>query len=211
MNQLSDKVNQLTSDLVDGIPERAQISFDFEDSASFGAQLGIDVLEVSKSFEKPLFRNIFFTLECGCRLIIQGSNGSGKTTLNRITMGLENPVHGTVTVYGNSRFGYLADSKAFAIYNLQNFGIHTWHDLSSPFKSLSARCRRKAQLCQIITRKSSILVLDEPTTHIDFPSLEVRGLLLNFPGIIMATTNERYFIKKLATRVLNVTDFHACS
>lgn len=107
MNQLSDKVNQLTSDLVDGIPERAQISFDFEDSASFGAQLGIDVLEVSKSFEKPLFKNIFFTLECGCRLIIQGSNGSGKTTLNRITMGLENPVHGTVTVYGNSRFGYL--------------------------------------------------------------------------------------------------------
>lgn len=61
-------------------------------------------------------------------------------------------------------------------------------------------------------RKSSILVLDEPTTHIDFPSLEViEDSLLNFPGIIIVTTHDRYFMEKLATRVLNVSDYQACS
>lgn len=235
VNQLSDKVNQLTCDLVDVIPERSHISFDFEDLNSFGAQLGIDVAGLSKSFDKPLFSNISFTLNSGCRLILQGPNGSGKTTLLRLIMGFENPDHGSVTVYGHGRLGYLdqeqenldlekspieliqddplidtgkANSKSFAIYNLQSFGIYTWHDLSSPLKSLSVGCRRKAQLCQIIMRKSSILILDEPTNHIDFPSLEsIEDSLLNFPGIIIAATHDRYFTEKLATKTINILDY----
>lgn len=96
-----------------------------------------------------------------------------------------------------------ANLKSFAIHNLQSFGIYTWHDLSSPLKSLSVGCRRKAQLCQIIMRKSSILILDEPTNHIDFPSLEsIKDSLLNFPGIIIAATHDRYFTEKLATKLL---------
>lgn len=101
-----------------------------------------------------------------------------------------------------------ANLKSFAIHNLQSFGIYTWHDLSSPLKSLSVGCRRKAQLCQIIMRKSSILILDEPTNHIDFPSLEsIEDSLLNFPGIIIAATHDRYFTEKLATKTINILDY----
>lgn len=235
VNQLSDKINQTMNDLVDVIPERSHISFDFEDSAFFASQIGINVSEVTKSFDKPLFKNISFTLKSGCRLIIQGPNGSGKTTLNRIIMGLENPDHGIVTINGHGRLGFLdqeqenldldkspieliqddplidigrTNPKSFAIRSLQSFGIYTWHDISTPLRLLSVGCRRKVQLCQIIMRKSSILVLDEPTNHIDFPSLEImEDSLFNFPGIIIATTHDRYFTEKLGTEVLNLSDY----
>jgi ATPase subunit of ABC transporter with duplicated ATPase domains len=99
-------------------------------------------------------------------------------------------------------------SEKEAIKNLSNFGVYTWHDLKNPLKTLSIGCRRKAQLCQIIMRKSSILLLDEPTNHIDFTSLEaIEGALLNFPGIIIAATHDRYFTEKVGTRVLNLSDF----
>lgn len=82
------------------------------------------------------------------------------------------------------------------------------HDLKSPLKNLSVGCRRKSQLCQIIMRKCSMLVLDVPTNHIDFPSLEViEDALLKFPGIIIATTHDRYFTKKVATRVIDFLNY----
>ncbi|CAI4058919.1 hypothetical protein SUVZ_04G0030 [Saccharomyces uvarum] len=231
VNQLSDKVEQLNDNLVEVIPDRSQISFDFDNLPAFSSLLGIAVTEVSKSYEKQIFTNVSFTLTKGEKLVIQGPNGSGKTTLNRIIMGLIEPDHGTVSISGNAVVGYLdqeqenlpmekspielleEDNKINAsrqteIRNLRDFGIYKWHDLKSPLKNLSVGCRRKSQLCQIIMRKCSILVLDEPTNHIDFPSLEViEDALLTFPGIIIATTHDRYFTEKIATRVIDFSNY----
>lgn len=231
VNQLSDKVEHLNDNLVEVIPERSQISLDFDDLPAFSSLLGITVTELSKSYERQIFSNVSFTLTKGERLIIQGPNGSGKTTLNRILMGLTEPDHGTVSISGNAIVGYLDQeqenlpmekspielleedakinaSKQTAIRNLRDFGIYKWHDLKSPLKKLSVGCRRKSQLCQIVMRKCSILILDEPTNHIDFPSLEViEDALLTFPGIIIATTHDRYFTQKVATRVIDFSNY----
>lgn len=231
VNQLSDKVEHLNDNLVEVIPERSQISLDFDDLPAFSSLLGITVTELSKSYERQIFSNVSFTLTKGERLIIQGPNGSGKTTLNRILMGLTEPDHGTVSISGNAIVGYLDQeqenlpmekspielleedakinaSKQTAIRNLRDFGIYKWHDLKSPLKKLSVGCRRKSQLCQIVMRKCSILILDEPTNHIDFPSLEViEDALLTFPGIIIATTHDRYFTEKVATRVIDFSNY----
>lgn len=233
VNKLSEKAEHLSDSLVDVIPERSQISFDFDELPAFSSLLGISVEGLSKSLEKHLFSNLSFTLIRGERLVIQGPNGSGKTTLNRILMGLVQPDSGTVSISGNAVVGYLDQEqenlaldkspvqllegdpsikakKQISIRNLRDFGIYKWHDLKSPLKELSVGCRRKAQLCQIIMRKCSILVLDEPTNHIDFPSLEaIEDALLHFPGIIIATTHDRYFTEKLATRVINLSDYSA--
>lgn len=231
VNQLSGKAEHLNDTLVDIIPERSQLSFDFNELPAFSSLLGIAVTDVSKSYEKQIFNNISFTLTKGERLIIQGPNGSGKTTLNRIIMGLTEPDHGIVSISGNAVVGYLDQeqenlpldkspvellmedtsinaSKQIAIRNLRDFGIYKWHDLKSPLKTLSVGCRRKAQLCQIIMRKCSILILDEPTNHIDFPSLEaIEDALLTFPGIVIATTHDRYFTEKLATKVIDISNY----
>lgn len=232
VNQLNDKVDNLNDNLVEVIPHRSQISLDFDGLSAVSSLLGITVTEVSKSFEKQIFSNVSFTLTKGERLIVQGPNGSGKTTLNRILMGLTEPDQGSVSISGNAVVGYLdqeqenlplekspielleADpnikaSKQTAIRKLSDFGIYEWHVLKSPLKILSIGCRRKAQLCQIIMRKCSILILDEPTNHIDFPSLEViEEALLKFPGIIIATTHDRYFTEKVGTRVIDLSNYN---
>ncbi|QLL34639.1 hypothetical protein HG536_0H00130 [Torulaspora globosa] len=231
VNLLTEKAEYLNESLVEVIPERLQLSFDFDELPAFSFLLGITVEGISKSYEKLLFSNLSFTLIKGERLVIQGPNGCGKTTLNQILLGLTEPDHGTVSISGNAVVGYLDQeqenlpldksplklleednsinaSKQTAIRNLRDFGIYKWHDLKSPLKELSVGCRRKAQLCQIIMRKCSILVLDEPTNHIDFPSLEViEDALLTFPGIIIATTHDRYFTEKVATRVIDLSSY----
>lgn len=231
VNQLTEKAEYLNESLVEVIPERLQLSFDFDELPAFSYLLGITVDGLSKSYEKLVFSNLSFTLIKGERLVIQGPNGCGKTTLNQILLGLTEPDHGTVSISGNAVVGYLDQeqenlpldksplklleednsidaSKQTAIRNLRHFGIYKWHDLKSPLKELSVGCRRKAQLCQIIMRKCSILVLDEPTNHIDFPSLEViEEALLTFPGIIIATTHDRYFTEKVATRVIDLSSY----
>ncbi|ANZ77638.1 BA75_05248T0 [Komagataella pastoris] len=232
--QLSDKVDQLKDDLMDVIPERRHISFDFDDNPAFSASLlSIEVSNVSKSFERTLFSNVSFTLTKGDRLIIQGPNGSGKSTLMKIIMSLIEPDEGSVTISGNAKVGYLDQEQeslpldkspisllkkdpsinatdANAITILCNYGIYTWHDLKNPLKTLSIGCRRKAQLCQLNMRGSSILLLDEPTNHIDFPSLEfIEEALLTFPGIIIAATHDRYFTEKVGTRILDLSDCKA--
>lgn len=107
VNQLSDKVEYLNDNLVEVVPERSQISFDFDDLLAFSSLLGIDVTEVSKSYEERIFSGPSFTLTKSERLIIQGPNGSGKTALSRIIMGLIEPDHGTVSISGNAIIGYL--------------------------------------------------------------------------------------------------------
>jgi ATPase subunit of ABC transporter with duplicated ATPase domains len=235
-NQFSDRLEHLTGNLVDIIPERTQISFDFNDNpTSSSSFLTLDVSHIAKSYKDPLFHNISFTLGKGDRLIIQGPNGAGKSTIMQIIMNLTQADEGSVTISNNAVIGYLdqeqenipLDKSAVtllkedplinasdqeAIKNLRHFGIYTWHDLKSPLKTLSIGCRRKAQLCQIIMRKSSILLLDEPTNHIDFPSLEaIEEALLSFPGIIIAATHDRYFTEKVGMKTLNLSDFKPTS
>jgi ATPase subunit of ABC transporter with duplicated ATPase domains len=234
--KVSQKQEDLTDNLVDIIPERKKILFNFDDDiASSSPSLSIDISHITKSYEEPLFHDVSFTLVNGDRLIIQGPNGSGKSTLMRIIMGLTQADEGSVNISRNAVIGYLDQeqenmpldksavtilmedplikaSKKEAINNLCDFGVYTWHDLTSPIKTLSIGCRRKVQFCQIIMRKSSILLLDEPTNHIDFLSLEaIEEALLTFPGIIIAATHDRYFTEKLGTKALNLSDFKPTS
>jgi len=233
LNQYTRKQEHINESLVDIIPERRDITFEFRDDIDCNASLCVQVSDVAKAYSKILFRGLSFTLINEDRLVVQGPNGSGKSTLLKILMNLSQPDDGTVDISGRAVVGYLDQeqeglpldksavamlmedpliktTKKGAIHNLCNFGIYTWKELNSPMRDLSVGCRRKAQLCQIIMRRSSILLLDEPTNHIDFPSLEIiEEALLNFPGIIIAATHDRYFTEKVGTRVINLSEYAA--
>eukprot|EP01117_Protostelium_nocturnum_P018201 TRINITY_DN7568_c0_g1_i1.p1 TRINITY_DN7568_c0_g1~~TRINITY_DN7568_c0_g1_i1.p1 ORF type:complete len:543 (+),score=138.72 TRINITY_DN7568_c0_g1_i1:171-1799(+) len=229
-NQYSSKIENLSSNLIDVVPERSKVSFDFSDNQAVNSSsLTLDVSRITKSFTNLLFRNVSFSLRKGDRLIIQGPNGSGKSTLLRIIMKLIEADEGKVET-STSNIGYLdqeqegmpLDDSAIqlieedkmirttheaAIKSLTHFGLYSYHDLKSPLKLLSIGCRRKAQLAQIVMRKCPIILLDEPTNHIDFPSLEaIEETLLSFPGIVIAATHDRYFTEKIATQVLNLEE-----
>lgn len=151
--KVSQKEGELEDNLVDIIPERKKILFNFDDDiASSSSSLSIDVSHIGKSFEKPLFSDISFILVNGDRLIIEGPNGSGKSTLLRIIMCLTQADEGKVTISRNAIVGYLDQeqenmdldksameilmedplinaSKKEAISNLCDFGVYTWNDI----------------------------------------------------------------------------------
>ncbi len=228
-NQLTRKQEHLQDEMVELIPERKKIAFDFDDSTSVSS-LCVEATNLTKAYSKLLFNNVSFTLVSGDRLVIQGPNGAGKSTLLNIISGSAQADDGELHVSPSAVVGYLDQeqeslplektavellmedpkircTKSAAIYNLGNFGIFTWHDLTSHMKDLSIGCRRKVQLCQIIMRRSTIILLDEPSNHIDFPSLEViEEALTNFPGIIIAATHDRRFTEKVGTKILNLSD-----
>ncbi|KAG2379191.1 hypothetical protein C9374_007330 [Naegleria lovaniensis] len=231
-NRFTRKQEHITENMVEIVPERNKISFEFNDDF-VSSHLYIEVSNLAKSFEqKLLFRDLSFTLVSGDRLIVQGPNGSGKTTLFKIIMDMITPDEGTMQISNSTRIGYLDQEqeglpldktavellmedplinaqKQQAITNLCNYGVYSWQDLNSPMSTLSIGCRRKVQLCQIVMRKCPILLLDEPTNHIDFPSLEViEEALMNFPGIIIAATHDRYFTEKVGTEILNLTEYN---
>ncbi|KXN68577.1 P-loop containing nucleoside triphosphate hydrolase protein [Conidiobolus coronatus NRRL 28638] len=228
-NQLTRKQEHLSDAMVEVIPERAKILFEFEDTSV--SSLCVEVSDIAKAYSKLLFSHLSFTLVSGDRLIIQGPNGTGKSTLLKIIMDSTLADDGDVHVESSAVVGYLDQeqeslpldktaieflmedpkircTKKKAIASLVNLGIYSWHDLTNPMKDLSIGCRRKVQLCQIIMRRSTIILLDEPSNHIDFPSLEViEEALTSFPGIIIAATHDRRFTEKVGTKTLNIGDY----
>jgi ATPase subunit of ABC transporter with duplicated ATPase domains len=132
------------------------------------------------------------------RLIITGKNGAGKTTLLEIIYNLQKP-----------SFGLIRKSKNSIIGHLKKFGLYHEHDFFSPLKNLSIGCRRKTQLAKIIAEGANILLLDEPTNHLDLVSLEqIENQLLSFSGIVIAVSHDRYFTKKMATKILRLGSDH---
>jgi ATPase subunit of ABC transporter with duplicated ATPase domains len=228
-NQLTRKQERLSNDIVEVIPERTKISFEFEHTSV--SSLCMEVLNIAKTYSELLFNHLSFTLLSGDRLVIQGPNGTGKSTLLKIIIDNTLADDGEVHVSSNAVIGYLDQeqenlpldktaieflmedpkircTKEKAISNLVSLGVYTWHDFTNPMKNLSIGCRRKVQLCQIIMRKSNIILLDEPSNHIDFQSLEfIEESLTNFPGIIIAATHDRRFIEKVGTKTLNIDEY----
>jgi ATP-binding cassette subfamily F protein 3 len=86
-------------------------------------------------------------------------------------------------------------------------------DIDKPIKLLSGGERARVRLAQLLLDKPNIFILDEPTNHLDVDSCTaLEGALIDFPGTIMCVSHDRYFLDKVATRMLvidppNLTDF----
>jgi ATPase subunit of ABC transporter with duplicated ATPase domains len=73
---------------------------------------------------------------------------------------------------------------------------------------LSVGCQRKLQLIKIIWSNPDILILDEPTNHIDLYSLEkIEDWLKDFPGPVLAVSHDQYFSEKICNKIINVAQF----
>lgn len=189
---------------------------------------GNDVLicrGLAKSFgEKHLFKNVDIHIRKGERIFILGSNGCGKTTLFKILTGKLPQDSGEYDYGANVTTGYFdqmqqnLDLSKTAIDEVwDTFPNMTQTEIRSamaaflfrgeevfkPLSKMSGGERARVSLLKLMLKDDNFLLLDEPTNHLDSSSREeLENTLKEYGGTLLIISHDRYFINKLADRVL---------
>ncbi|HOJ79876.1 MAG TPA: ABC-F family ATP-binding cassette domain-containing protein [Clostridiales bacterium] len=193
---------------------------------------GNDVLSVkdlSKSFPgKQLFSGINFEVKKSERLFIVGPNGCGKSTLLKILAGKLHQDSGGFKYGHNVILGYydqelegLDDNNTVLeeVWNGNDWLTHTQirnvlaqflftgEDVCKNIGVLSGGEKSRVALAKLMLSGANLLLLDEPTNHLDINSREaLEEALLSYDGTIIAVSHDRYFMRKLATRVVEMAN-----
>ncbi len=166
-------------------------------------------------------------VESGSRIAIVGANGIGKTTLLRTILGEQPPLSGAVTLGHNVQTGHLnqgtwnlPDDKTVleAFLEVRNLPIGEARDYLARFlfqgedvfkqvSALSGGERTRLSLARLLITYPNVLVLDEPTTHLDIASREaLEDTLESFDGTLMFVSHDRHFIGLMAERIWAIED-----
>ena len=191
---------------------------------------GDDVLftrDLSKGFEgRKLFEHFNLHLRAGDRVAIIGPNGVGKTTLLNIIAGRLSADSGTVVFGSNVDLGYY-DQLQSSLHPEKDVLNELWDDFPrleidrvrgvlalflltgddvyQPISTLSGGERGRVALAKLMLKKDNLLLLDEPTNHLDMDSREVlEDALMDFDGTLLTVSHDRYFINRVATRVIEM-------
>ncbi|MBQ5746881.1 MAG: ABC-F family ATP-binding cassette domain-containing protein [Clostridia bacterium] len=203
-------------------------------SFSFGEAIrsGNDVLSVrglGKAFdEKRLFSELSFEVKRCDRFFILGKNGTGKSTLLKILNSVIPEYSGEFEYGTNVKMGYY-DQENQNLSPDNTVLDELWNEYSSltmtevrsalalfrfigddvmkKVSVLSGGEKARLTLAKLMLSKVNLLVLDEPTNHLDIASREtLEDAISEFKGTVIAVSHDRYFIKKLATRILKIND-----
>lgn len=199
-------------------------------------QSGRDVLlaeGLSKSFgfgskRRELFHDLSMDIKRGERVCIVGDNGTGKTTLLRMLLGDIEPGSGRIRIGHNVQFGYYDQGQRMlhddltVIEELQDaYHLYTDGELRNilgrflfrgeqvflPVGSLSGGEKARLSLLKLMLSGANVLILDEPTNHLDIESKEIfEEALLDFPGTSIIVSHDRYFLNRIPTRIMELTD-----
>lgn len=204
-----------------------KVRFRFEARRRTGDDVMI-VKDLQKSFgDRTLFTNFRLHLRAGDRVALIGPNGVGKTTLLNILTQSMLPDTGTVLYGANVDVGYYDQQQADLhpekeimnevwddfpqmdpdrVRSTLALFLITGEDVFRPIKTLSGGERGRVALAKLMLKKDNFLILDEPTNHLDMDSREVlEGALDGFEGTILTVSHDRYFINRVATRVIEMT------
>jgi len=199
------------------------VSFTTEPSK---ADIALKVTNLSCGFEgRQLFTDAAFTIRTGERVALVGENGSGKSTLikdilRRSAEGDRSAYIGPSMVVGYcSQHGEGLHPEATVFDECARMGSRTEDEagktlsrflftrdvLSRTTGTLSGGERNRLQLALAVIARANFLILDEPTNHLDIPSCEaIEDALIDFSGTILVVSHDRYFLDRVASRVIEI-------
>ncbi|UFJ40961.1 ABC-F type ribosomal protection protein [Brevibacillus humidisoli] len=177
--------------------------------------------------DHALASNITFAIEREERVALVGPNGIGKSTLLKTVIGQLPPLTGKIQYGSNVSTGYydqeqedLRDDKTVLaeLWDqypqmqerevrtvLGNF-LFSGDDVLKKIGDLSGGERARVSLAKLMLKQANFLIFDEPTNHLDILSKEVlENALFDYPGTILFVSHDRYFLNKMATRVLELS------
>ena len=207
------------------VDERS-IRFQFEARRRTGEDV-LMISDVGKSFgEKHLFSHLDLHVRSGDRIALIGPNGVGKSTLIKLITGEVESDSGDIRFGSNVDLGYY-DQHQSALHPEKTVLDEVWDrfprmeqsdvrgalgmflftgdDVFQPIKTLSGGEKGRVALTALMLRKDNLLLLDEPTNHLDMDSREVlEDALSEFRGTIITVSHDRYFINRIADRILEM-------
>jgi ATP-binding cassette subfamily F protein 3 len=208
-------------------PERKRVHFSFPDCAKSGRTV-LDLRDISKSYgDIRVFAKVGLHIERGDRIALIGPNGAGKSTMMRMLSGVEAPDTGTRTEGHQVVTQYFAQDEAtrldptLTVYqtlagdapihmvphirNILGGFLFSGDDVDKPVRVLSGGERTRLAVARMLLRPSNTLLLDEPTNHLDLDSKDVLlEALEDFGGTLIFVSHDRYFVDKLATKVVDI-------
>jgi ATP-binding cassette subfamily F protein 3 len=204
-----------------------QVRFSFPEPPRTGRRV-IALREVHKAYgDKIVYAGVDFEVERGEKVALVGPNGAGKSTLLRLVAGVlpfeagERILgsHVSAHYYAQHQLDALDPSRS-ALEELEAVApqltqtrvrtilgafLFSGDDVDKKVAILSGGEKARVALARMLVRPAALLALDEPTNHLDLPSREVlEEALAAFPGTIVFISHDRYFINRVATRIVEV-------
>jgi ATP-binding cassette, subfamily F, member 3 len=208
-------------------PERRKVHFTFPAAARSGRTV-MELKHVRKAYGPiVVFDNASVHIERGDRIALVGPNGTGKSTLMRMLSGEEGPDRGERHLGHQVVIEYFAQDEATrldpmltvyealaagsplhmvpAIRNILGGFLFSGDDIYKKCAVLSGGERTRLAVARMLLRPSNLLLLDEPTNHLDLDSKDVLlDALIDYGGTLIFVSHDRYFVERLATRIIEV-------
>ncbi len=189
-----------------------------------------DIHEVGKSFgDKHIFSGANFTIENGQRIALVGRNGEGKTTFARMLIGEIEPTEGRIKLGTNVSIGYYAQNQDdlmngdFTVYDtldrvavgdirtrlrdILGAFLFRGEDIDKKVKVLSGGERARLAMARMILSPHNLLVLDEPTNHMDMRSKDIlKDALRKYDGTLVVISHDRDFLDGIAEKIIEFRD-----
>ena len=184
----------------------------------------INIEHISKIYaEKKIFDDISFGIQQGDKIGIIGINGEGKSTLLRIIAGEEVPDTGEVIRQNSLKILWLPQNPEFpekgtvASYALEGDSQTDWQvqsylnilgiaDLDTPLSALSGGQKRKAAMAKLLSQEFDVLLLHEPTNHLDMEMTAwLEEYLRTMKKTLVMVTHDRYFLDRTVNKILEIS------
>ena len=192
------------------------------------AERVLELSDVAAGYDKnSLFKDLSLLIRKGEGVALIGPNGAGKTTLLKLITGEMEPLQGQVKIGSRVKVGYFAQQhenlhQAWKVIEelMLEYGfseeqsrhylgvfLFSGDDVFKQVGTLSGGEQARLALLKLMLTGANFLILDEPTNHLDIPAKEaVEDALNAFPGTFFAVSHDRYFLDKVASRVVELAD-----
>ena len=193
-------------------------------------QVVAEINEAGMSFgAKHVFSGANFVIEKGDRIALVGRNGEGKTTLARMLVGQLTPTEGSVRIGANVNIGYYAQNQddlmdgEFTVYDtldrvavgdirtrlrdILGAFLFRGEDIDKKVKVLSGGERARLAMARMMLEPRNLLVLDEPTNHMDMRSKDIlKSAIMKYDGTVVVVSHDREFLDGMVDKVYEFRD-----